>query len=102
MRSMAAERDVEAPFGSTLLGARPAHERGRARREARRLGAEPPAAVVPDLGVRDAEALAQLDRLCEVARGHTHVVAVRMQALDHGPHDEHVRAVREVDPDAHE
>ena len=48
-----------------------------------------------------AEALAQLERLGEVARGHRDVVAVGAQALDHGAHDEHVRAVREIDPDAH-
>ena len=62
---------------------------------------QPPAAVVADRRVRDAQALAQLDRLGEVARGHAHLVAVRAQALDHRAHDEHVRAVREVDPDAH-
>ncbi len=47
------------------------------------------------------QALAQLERLGEVARGHPHLVAVRAQPLDHRAHDEHVRAVREVDPDAH-
>ena len=57
--------------------------------------------MAADRGVLDAEALAQLERLGEVARGHAHLVAVRLQPLDHGPHDEHVGAVGEVDPDAH-
>ena len=59
------------------------------------------AAMVPDRGVGDVQALAQLERLCEVARGYANVVPVRMQTLDHRAHDEHVRAVCEVDPDAH-
>ncbi len=54
-----------------------------------------------DRGVRDAQALAQLDRLREVARRHAHVVAVRGQALDHRTHDQDMGAVRQVDPDAH-
>ena len=98
-----AEGDIEGRLGSrpALLRARPAHERCRARRQSERLGAQALAAVAPDRRVRDAKALAQLERLGEVARGHAHVVAVRSQALDHGAHDQHVRAVREIDPDAH-
>ncbi len=43
----------------------------------------------------------QAERLREVARGHLHLVALLTQALDHRTQDEHVRAVGEVDPDAH-
>ncbi len=43
----------------------------------------------------------QPQRLREVARRHLHLVAVRLQHLDDGPHDEHVGAVGEVYPDAH-
>ena len=57
--------------------------------------------MTPDRGVLDPEALTQRERLGEVARGHLHVVAVLDQVLDHGPHHEHVRTVREVDPNAH-
>jgi hypothetical protein len=28
-------------------------------------------------------------------------MAIRAQALDHRPHHEHVRAVRQIDPNAH-
>ena len=57
--------------------------------------------MAADRRVGDAEALAQLERLREVARGHAHLVAVRAQPLDHRAHHQHVRAVREVYPDAH-
>ena len=96
------ERDVKAcAAGGANVGQGPAHERGRARRQASELGGQPLAAMAPDRCVVDVQALAQLERLREVARGHTHVVAVRAQALDHGAHDEHVRTVRKVDPDSH-
>jgi hypothetical protein len=51
--------------------------------------------------VCDSKAIAQRDRLGEVTRGHPHLVAIRAQALNHGPHHEHVRAVRQVNPDTH-
>ncbi len=60
------------------VGARPAHERRRARGQAGALGQEPLAAMAADRCVGDAEALAQLDRLGEVAGGHAHVVPVRV------------------------
>ena len=96
------ERQVEAPAaGCAGLGAGPAHERSRARGEAERLGPETLAPVAPDRRLRDAEALAQLDGLCEVARRHTHLVTVRAQPLEDGAHDQHVGTVGQVDPDAH-
>ena len=57
--------------------------------------------MAADRRMRDAEALAQIDRLREVARSHLDLVTIRTQALDHRTHHEHVRAVREVDPHAH-
>jgi membrane protein DedA with SNARE-associated domain len=57
--------------------------------------------MAPNRCVRDPEALAQRERLGEVACCHTHLVAIRTQALDHRPHHKHVRAVRQVDPNAH-
>ena len=63
---------------------------------------EPSAAVVADRRVLDPEALAQRERLGEVARGHAHLVALGAQHVDHRPHDEHVGRVGEVDPDAHD
>ncbi len=54
-----------------------------------------------DRRVLDSQAVAQLERLGEVARGHADLVAVLAQALDQRPHHEHVGAVRQVDPDAH-
>ena len=42
----------------------------------------------------------QAERLREVPRRDQHLVAARPEGLDDGPHDEHVRGVREVDPDA--
>ena len=56
----------------------------------------------PDRRVLDAEALAQLERLREVARGDLDLVPVRAHRLDQRPHHEHVRAVGQIDPDAHE
>ena len=49
--------------------------------------------------VLDPEPLAQPERLREVPRGDLDLVAVAPQLLDHGPQHEHVRRVREVDPD---
>src|SRR3954454_8262905 len=48
-----------------------------------------------------AVAFGELDRLREVARRHPHVVARRAQPLDDRAQHEHVRAVGQVDPDAH-
>jgi len=97
-----AERDIEAaPAGRARIGSRPPHERRRARREPDGLRAEALAAVAPDRVVLDPQPLAQRERLGEVPRRHTHVVPVGPQQLDHRPHHEHVRAVRQVDPDTH-
>jgi len=102
MRNVAAATDVEpSPARSACVDQRPADERGRARGETPELGRQPLAAMVSDRGVGDAQALAQLDRLRKVARGHAHVVTICPQALDHRAHDEHMRAVGQVDPDAH-
>ena len=92
------ERDVEA----ARRRARPRAPSASARPSAKRARRPwPPAArpVTADRGVRHIEALAQLERLGEVARGHAHVMAVGAQQLDQGAHDEHVRAVGQVDPD---
>ena len=62
---------------------------------------ESAAAMAPDRGVLDSEPLAQPERLREVARGHLDVVAAGAQVRDHGSHHEHVRGVRQVDPDPH-
>jgi hypothetical protein len=86
---------VEAP------AAGPSRERGRARGQAERLGADAPATVAPDRRVRDPEPLTQLERLGEIARGDVDVVAARAERLDHRPHHEDVRRVRQVDPDPH-
>ena len=64
------------------------------------LGGELAAAVVADRRVVDPEALEQPERLREVARGDEHLVAARAQHVDDRPHDEHVRGVGEIDPDA--
>src|SRR5580704_18968553 len=58
--------------------------------------------MAADRGVRDLEAVQQAERLREIACGHPHLMAVRAQRLDHGTHHEHVRAVGEVDPHAHD
>ena len=57
--------------------------------------------MAPDGRVLDAEALAELERLREVARRYLHVMPVRAHDLDQRAHHEDVGAVREVDPDAH-
>jgi hypothetical protein len=57
--------------------------------------------MAADHRVGDIQALAQLDRLGEVASGHANVVPGAAQSLDDRAHHKHVRAVREVDPDAH-
>ena len=48
-----------------------------------------------------AEAVAQLERLGEVARRDLHLVAVGAQGVDDRPQHQHVRRVGEVDPDPH-
>ena len=96
------ERDVKAAAPVIVrLAAGPPHERQRARGQARGLGGQPLAPVAADLGAFEPEALAQAQGLGEIARGHLHLVPSRAQALDHGAHHEHVRAVCEVDPDSH-
>src|SRR5271156_4532145 len=52
-------------------------------------------------GVGDPEALTQRERLSEITRGDLDLVTFRVQVLDHGPHHEHVRAVCQIDPNAH-
>src|SRR5581483_12075212 len=49
----------------------------------------------------DPEALTERKRLREVTGGDADLVPVGLQSLDHGPHDEHMRRVGEVDPDPH-
>jgi hypothetical protein len=93
------EREVKAPSAGWAGG--PFHERKRAIGQAARLGAEAGAPVAADRRVRDPEAVAQSERLGEVARGYLHLMAVGGQPLDDRPHDEHVRRVGEVDPDPH-
>jgi membrane protein DedA with SNARE-associated domain len=55
----------------------------------------------PNRGVGDPEALTERKRLSEVTRGDLDLVTFRVQALDHRSHDQHVRAVRQIDPNAH-
>jgi len=57
--------------------------------------------MAPNRGVGDPEALTQRERLSEVTRGDLDLVTFRAQALDHRSHDQHVRAVRQIDPNAH-
>ena len=66
-----------------------------------RLRADALAAVMADGRVVDPEALAQLERLGEVAGGHVDLVPVGLQELDQRAQHEHVGAVGEIDPDAH-
>src|SRR3954452_25043043 len=66
------------------------------------LAATAPAAAAADHADAQPEALGQPDRLGEVARGDVDLGAAGPQALDHRVQDEDVRAVRQVDPDAHE
>src|SRR6478609_12098075 len=88
-----AERELKAP----ALG--PAGELQRTLGQSSGLIEQVPAAVAPDRGVLDPEAVAQAQRLREVARGDLHVVSASAQVGDHGPHHQHVRRVGEVDPD---
>ena len=62
---------------------------------------QPFAAVVADDRVVDLEALQEPERLGEVARRDLHLVAPRTQQRHDRAQNEHVRAVRKVDPDAH-
>jgi hypothetical protein len=90
-----AHGDVEA------APSRPACERSAAPHEPGRLRGQPLAAMPADRRVLDAEPLAQLERLGEVARRDLHLVPVRPHDLDQRAHDQHVRTVRQVDPDTH-
>src|SRR5947208_3611482 len=74
---------------------------GWARGEANRLGHHPAAAVTPDDLVLQAEALAQLNGLGEVAHRDAHLCPPGPKHIDDGPHDEHVGAVGQVNPDPH-
>src|SRR5689334_20211624 len=85
------------PWPSATSILRPLAQRTRAPEA---LGGEPAAAMVADRRVVDPEALEQPQRLREVARGDEHLVAAGPQDVDDGPHDEHVRRVGQVDPDA--
>ena len=89
------DRHVEAP------AARPAREREAARREPHGLAAAAAAAVAAHRRVLDPEALAELERLGEVARGHLHLVPVLAHRLDQRPQHQHVRAVGQIGPDTH-
>jgi hypothetical protein len=57
--------------------------------------------MAPDDGVAHPEAVQQAERLGEVACGDRDVVALGAQGGDDRAQHEHVRAVGEVDPDAH-
>jgi hypothetical protein len=57
--------------------------------------------VAADRRVVEAVALEQAERLGEVACRDADVVAVRAQPLDHRAQHDDVRAIGEVDPDAH-
>ena len=57
--------------------------------------------ALANVRARMRDALAELERLGEVAGRDVHVVTFRGQALNQGAHHEHVRAVGEIDPDAH-
>ena len=81
--------------------ARPAREREAARGEPDGLAAAAAAAVMADRRVLDPEALAELERLGEVARGHLHLVPVLAHRLDQRPQHQDVRAVGQIDPDTH-
>ncbi len=91
-----AERDVEP------ASARPARQRGRAREQADALGGEPAAAVVADrLDARARERSAS-PSVCAKSRAVTCTSRpLARERPDDRAHDEHVRGVREVDPDPH-
>src|SRR5215218_1973927 len=80
---------------------RPARQGDATAGQAERLVGEPPAAVTADRRVLDAEAVAQLERLGEVACGDLDLVTVGAHRLDQRAHDQHVGTVGQVDPDAH-
>src|SRR5687768_16945526 len=80
---------------------RPPDERRRAREQADRLAAATAAAVPADRGVTNAETVAQLQRLSEVPGGHLDLVTLGLERAHDRPHDQDVRAVGQVDPDAH-
>ncbi len=90
------EGEVEGP-----VAAAPARQGRRAIDEAECLGRQPPAAMAPDDLVLDAEALAQLDGLREVARGDADLRAAGAQRVDDRPQHKDVRAVGEVNPGPH-
>ncbi len=90
-----ADRQIEAAPG------RPPGQRARALQQAAGLVGQARAPMLTDVGVADSEAVAQRQRLREVAGGDLHLVAVAAQLLDHRPQHEHVGRIRQVDPDAH-
>jgi hypothetical protein len=90
-----AHGDVEAPPPA------PARQRPAAGGQPEPLADAPLAAVAADDCVLEAVAFAELDRLREVARSHLHLVTVLPHRLNQRAHDEDVRAVGQVDPDAH-
>ncbi len=57
--------------------------------------------MATDRHVIDPKAVAQLERLGEIARRHRDLVAIEAQALDDRAHHEYVWTVRQVDPDTH-
>ena len=81
-------------LGASVLAARRLHGAAMPR-------AETLTAMAADRGMGDRKPFAQLEGLREVAGGHADLVSIGAQALYERAHDEHVRAVREVDPDAH-
>ena len=82
--------------------ARPAPQRGQARRASPRAlpSARAPAVAADQLGL-DPVQLEQLQRLRVVARGDLDLVAALAQERDQRPEDEHVRRRGHVDPDLH-
>ena len=79
----------------------PAHQRARPLGQPHGLGCHAAAPVAPDHLVLQAEALAQLHRLGEVAHRDAHLCPRARNTPTTGPHDEHMGAVGQVDPDAH-
>ncbi len=78
-----------------------AKELKRARTGRTRLPEAAGAAVAAEHGERMAPVFEQLDGVREGARGQLDIVAVPLEQLDERTENEHVRRVREIDPDAH-
>jgi hypothetical protein len=57
--------------------------------------------VTADRRVLDPEALAQPKGLRKVSGCDLHFVPASAKVRDHGPHHDHVRRIREVNPDPH-